>query len=251
MKAHRLFLVLPAILCAVARGGLPTGTPAASPSVGGEYKSEALYTAPDPAAAGGLRFTSPAPLTLALAVAEGNQEHVYRASLSADGLTAAFSNLPVSRYDLVLLAKDHYYEGVSLNRDENSLTPADLSSIEAIFSRSVPFFNQKRTERINGAPGDGGRAAALVQWMRIGGNLLNQNADLMTGHQIRSLRIAFLADVGPGWQVIATRELIRTDVFPQMLHGFLPVTYSEALGGIRVTDSIRDIGAVLLPQGGK
>jgi hypothetical protein len=71
----------------------------------------------------------------------------------------------------------------------------------------------------------------------------------MVGHQIRSLRLAFLADVGPGWQVTATRELIRTDVFPDMPKGFLAVTYVDDLNGVRVTDSVKDIGAVNLAAG--
>jgi len=150
---------------------------------------------------------------------------------------------------LLLVTRDHFYEGLSLNRGENSLSARDLQSIEEIFSRSVPFFNVKRTELVNGTPGDGGKATALVQWMRIGGNLLNQNADLMVGHQIRSLRLAFLADVGPGWQVTATRELIRTDVFPNMVKGFLPVSHVPALNGIRVTDSVKDLGPVNLFSG--
>ncbi|HEX4084406.1 MAG TPA: hypothetical protein VHY22_05830 [Chthoniobacteraceae bacterium] len=237
----RGFILLALPFCALAAHADPPHT------IGGEYKSAALYTSPEPAATGGLRLTSPIPLETVLAVPESNQEHVYKAEPATDGRNFSFANLPVSRYDLVLVAKDHLYEGISLNRDEDSLTPDDLKSIEAIFSRTVPFFDQKKTERVKGTPGDGGHAAALVQWMRVGGRLLNQNADLMVGHQIRSLRLAFLADVGPGWQVTATRELLRTDVFPNMQKGFLPVTYVDALNSIRITDSVKDIGAVNLP----
>ncbi len=223
------------------------GTPA--PSVGGEYKSLLLYTPPDPSATGGLRLISPVPVEFAFAIPQSNQEHVYKATLGPDQKQIAFMNLPVSRYDLLLVTKDHFYEGISLNRDENSLTPNDLASIEEIFSRSVPFMNVKRTEVVKGTPGDDGRGAALVQWMRIGGNLLNQNDDLMVGHSIRSLRLAFLADVGPGWQVTGTRELLRTDVFPNMVKGFLGVTYVDDLNGIRVVDSVKDIGPVNLATG--
>jgi hypothetical protein len=223
------------------------GTPA--PSVGGEYKSLLLYTPPDPSATGGLRLTSPVPLEFAFAIPESNQEHVYKATLGPDQKQVSFANLPISMYDLLLVTKDHFYEGISLNRDENSLSPEDLASIEEIFSRSVPFMNVKRTEAVKGTPGDNGRAAALVQWMRIGGNLLNQNGDLMVGHSIRSLRLAFLADVGPGWQVTGTRELLRTDVFPNMPKGFLGVTSVDDLNGIRVVDTVKDIGEVNLSGG--
>ena len=71
----------------------------------------------------------------------------------------------------------------------------------------------------------------------------------MVGHQIRTLRLAFLADVGPGWQVTGTRELLRTDVFPDMPKGFLGVTYVDDLNAVRVVDSVKDIGPVTLSGG--
>ena len=225
--------------------GLPQPViPEAHP--GGEYKSLLLYTSPAPEATGGMHVVSPIPLEMAIAISESNQEHVYRAVLGPDKMDITFSNLPVSKYDLVLITKDYFYEGISLNRDENSLTDTDRAAIEEIFSRSVPFLNVKRTEAVKGTPGDDGHATALVQWMRVGGNLLNQNADLLTGHEIRSLRLAFLSDVGPGWQVTATRELLRTDVFPDMLKGFIPVLYSDDLNGIRVVDTVKNVGTVNL-----
>ena len=239
-----LCLLAGATLCAPTCLPQQAPTPAGTP--GGEYKSSLLYTSPAPEATGGLHMVSSVPLEFALAISESNPEHVYRAALGPDKEDVTFSNLPVSKYDLVLTTKDQFYEGVSLNRDESSLTPDDRKAIEEIFSRSIPFLNVKRTEAVKGTPGDGGRAMALVQWMRVGGNLLNQNGDLLAGHQIRSLRLAFLADVGVGWQVTATRELLRTDVFPDMLKGFLPVLYLDALSGVRVTDSVKNIGTITL-----
>ena len=238
-------------LCAALslRADPPLIAPSATPRMGDEYQSAALYTPPDPAVGGGLHMISPVPLQIALAIPESNQEHVYRATLGSDGKDVSFSHIPVSMYDLVLITGDHFYEGISLNRDENSLTDTDLKAIEEIFSRSVPFFNVKRTEAVKGTPGDNGQATALVQWTRTGDNLLNQNGDHLVGHQIRSLRLAFLADVGPGWQVTATREILRTAVFPDMTKGFLPIIYVDALNGIRVTDSVKDIGTVTLSAG--
>lgn len=243
-------MLLMGCMTATGLGGIPVpqqGTP--QPSVGGEYKANLLYTPPDPSATGGMHLKSSLPLVFACAVPESNQEHVYKGTLSADGKDVTFSGLPVARYDVMLVTADHYYEGFSLNRDEDSLASSDKDSIEEIFSRSVPFFDQKETEIVKGTPGDNGRAAALVQWMRVGGNLLNQNGNLMAGHQIRTVRLAFLADVGPGWEVTATRELMRTDVFPDMRHGFLPVSQVDSLNGIRVVDSVKDVGLVDLSAG--
>lgn len=251
LKSSVLALMLLACAALTTRAGLPIppSGPTPSPKIGGEYKSSLLYTPPDPSATGGLHLVSPLPLDFAFAIPESNQEHVYKGTLGSDEKDISFSGLPVSKYDLVLVTKDRFYEGISLNRDENSLTQQDLASIEEILSRSIPFMNVKRTEAVKGTPGDNGQATGLVQWMRAGGNLLNQNADLMVGHQIRSLRLAFLADVGPGWQVTGTREIIRTDVFPDMLHGLLGVTYVDDLKGIRVVDSVKEIGPVNLSTG--
>jgi hypothetical protein len=241
------------LLCATLRlhAGLPPIPSTPPPRIGGEYKSSLLYTSPEPAARGGLHLVSSLPLEAAVAIPQNNQEHVYKATLAPDGKDVSFANLPIARYDILLVTKDHFYEGISLNRDQNSLAPEDLKSIDEILSRSVPFFDIKRTEIVKGTPGDDGHAAALVQWMRVNdnGRLLNQNADQMIGHQIRSLRLAFLADVGPGWQVTATRELLRTDVFPDMPRDFLAVTHIDALNGVRVTDSAKDIGTVDLSKG--
>lgn len=251
MMKRALLLLAAATFCAQA------DPPPASPSptaVGAEYQSVALYTPPNPEDKGGLHVISPVPLETALAIPENNQENVYKAVIGTNQTDVTFPHLPVALYDLVFVTSSGFYEGISLNRDENSLTDEDKKSIEEIFSRSVPFYNVKRTEAVKGTPGDEGRATALVQWTRVGGRLLNQNGDVLAGHEVRSLRLAFLADVGPGWQVTATRELLRTAVFPNMTKGFLPVSYVDALNGIRVTDSVKDLGAISLsasaPAGG-
>ncbi len=249
-RAARMALAFVACATLPAHAGLvvqKVGTP--PPKVGGEYKSSLLYTPPDPSATGGIRLVSSDPLEFAFAIPESDQEHVYKATLGSDHKQVSFSGLPISRYDLVLVTTEQFYEGITLNRDENSLTPKDIAAMEEVFSRSVPFMNVKRIEIVKGTPGDNGHATAIVQWMRIGGNLLNQNGDLMVGHSIRSLRLAFLADVGPGWQVTGTREIIRTDVFPDMPKGFFGTTYMDVLNGVRVVDSVKDIGAVKLSGG--
>lgn len=254
-------LALALLLCVALRSyaGIPVAPAQPSPTVtfGGEYKSSHLYTSPEPSAGGGLHLISPVPLEFAAAIPENNQFHVYKATIGDDKKEVTFSNIPIARYDLVLATRDHFYVGVSLNRDENSLSPQDLNAMQDIFSRTVPFFDVKRMDIVKGTPGEKGQAAALVQWMRIkagqadqaGGGLLNQAGIYMIGHEIRSLRLAFLADVGAGWQVTGTREILRTDVFPDMVKGFLGVTYVDALNAVRVVDTVKDIGTVDLSSG--
>ena len=79
--------------------------------------------------------------------------------------------------------------------------------------------------------------------------ILNQNADEMKGYQIRSFKLVLLQDVGKvGWQMVETRELVRTEVAPGMRKGVLLQRYHPQLGGIRVTDAVKDLGLLNLDQ---
>lgn len=214
---------------------------------GGEYKSEGLYTAPDPAAQGGISLTSPCPVESAFAVPQSNQYHVYKGAIGPDKKEIKFTGLPVAKYDLALICADKIYEGFCLNRDDNDLTPGDIKFIELTIGQSIPFFDLKRVERLKGTTGKAGKSTAVLQEMRIGA-FLNQNGDIMKGHQLRSLKLAFCEDVGKaGWQLFQTREIIRTDVFPEMPHGLLPVKFVESLENIRVTDSVKRLDGITLP----
>ena len=66
--------------------------------------------------------------------------------------------------------------------------------------------------------------------------------------QIRSLRLALLEDVGPaGWHLVRTREIVRTEVVRADRKGVLPGRYSAKLGGIRVVETVKDLGRLTLP----
>ena len=229
-------------------GGLPAQVVGENKNnVGGEYKSENLYTPPDPGSPGGMLLKASDPVESAFAVPQSNQFLVYQGTVGPDNRSVSFSGLPIAKYDIILFCENAIYEGFCLNRDENSLTPKDIKSIKATIGQSVPFFDLKRLERMKGTTGKEGKASVVFQEMRID-NFLNQNGDFMKGHQIRSLKLAFCEDVGKvGWQLQQTREIIRTDVFPDMIHGLLPIKFLETLEGIRVTTAVKNLGEMTLP----
>ncbi len=63
-----------------------------------------IYTAPDPAASGGIRGSVNVVITHALAVNHDHQS-VYRAAMSDGGKAFEFAHLPTGKYDLVLVAE--------------------------------------------------------------------------------------------------------------------------------------------------
>ncbi len=52
--------------------------------------------------------------------------------------------------------------------------------------------------------------------------------------------------VGPGWQITRTREIFTAFVKPEA--GVVKHVYAEKLGGIRVTDNVKDIGKISLDR---
>ena len=86
----------------------------------------------------------------------------------------------------------------------------------------------------------------MLQEMRLRPVTL-QDATVHAEIQIRSLKLALLEDVGAvGWHLVTTREIIRQEVAGNERKGVLPHKYSAALGGIRVVDSVKDLGEIRL-----
>ncbi len=112
--------------------------------------------------------------------------------------------------------------------------------------RAVPFFDTKKIHRVAGTTGTAGKARCVLQEVRTG-LILAQSAEELKNTQIRSLKLAWLEDVGAtGWQLINSRELVRQEVTGAMPKGILPHEFRAALGGIRVTDGIKNLGLVEL-----
>lgn len=218
----------------------------------GTEQSTRLYTKPDPAASGGIRaklVASTMPVQQAFAIDNGNPKLVYKGAVAEDGQAISFASLPTAIYDLLLVAPDRFYEGCRLTRDPDTLTDRDRTAIVAIVKASVPFFDTKKIHRCEGATGRNGKVRCVLQEVRTRPVTL-QSGEIRTDIQVRSIKLAFLEDVGEtGWQMVHTREIVRMEVGPRDVKGVLPHCYLPALGGIRVVDTEKDLGELNLKQG--
>ena len=206
-----------------------------------------LYTKPDPDSHGGITgtITSPAEkIVQILATPASEPEKVYEGKLDpANPGAFTFEGLPPNRYDLLVFYKDNYYEGVTLMRDDNSLTDEDLKKIDITLQKSEPFFLTKRIDRVEGVTGRGNEARMLAGYLR------SKESELMlTTHEgkfvredhKRTVKLVLLKDVGPGWQITKARNLypawvpVGTNLYKHH--------YSPDLSRIRVADSMKDLG---------
>ncbi|MBI2438122.1 MAG: hypothetical protein HYV36_04835 [Lentisphaerae bacterium] len=234
------------------------GSSAAKPGkVTGTVQSTRLYTPSDPTATGGLHarlLDAKEPVQQAFAIDNGNPKLVYQGAVSEpvpsagkNGQEIRFSGLPVAIYDLVFVAPDRFYEGCSLAREADTLSNKDREAISATINKSTPFFDTKKIHRQEGLTGRSGKARCILQEVRTHSVTL-QSGEVRADIQVRSIKLAFLEDIGAvaGWQLVHTREIVRTEVGPEDVKGLLPHTYLPGLGGIRVVDTEKDLGELKL-----
>lgn len=129
-----------------------------------------LYTQPDPSAGGGIqgRVAAPArPLVAAYALPPDEPRFVYRGAVGATG-TFSFPGLPPSRYDLILVFEDAFYEGLVLSRKGSPMPSGDREAIEDIIGKSEPYYTKKFVHRIEGRGGTGGVARCICTFLRDG-----------------------------------------------------------------------------------
>lgn len=215
----------------------------------GTEQSTRLYTQPDASAGGGIKLRInrvQKNLLHAFAIPQFETRFVYK-GVATGGDSVSFTGLPAAKYDVVLVFEDSFYEGCKLSRDEDQLSAADKKSIEEKINKSVPFFNLKEMHRLSGSTGSDGQAMCVLQEMRTKPVTL-QSAEVRSDIQIRSIKLVMLDQVGPGWSVTQTREIIRQEVAGNERKGPLPHHFALPLGGIRVTDSIKDLGLVDLTK---
>lgn len=212
-------------------------------------QSSRLYTRSDAAARGGIHARLVAfanPVQQVFAIDNGNPKLIYQGTVAEDGKEIRFTGLPAAIYDLVLVASDRFYEGCRLAHDPATLTDRDRQAIALTINKSVPFFDTKKIHRCEGMSGRNGRVRCVLQEVRTHPVTL-QDATIRTDIQVRSIKLAFLEDVGEvGWQMVQTREIVRTEVGPQDMKGLLAHCYLPVLGGIRVVDTDKDLGELNL-----
>lgn len=215
----------------------------------GTEQSTRLYTQPDGSAGGGIKLRINRVLKnmiAAFAIPQFETKSVYKGVVTG-GDSASFTGLPAAKYDLVLVFEDSFYEGIKLARDDDQLTAYDKASISAAINKSTPFFNLKEIHRMAGTTGKDGHAMTVLQEMRTKPITL-QSGEVRSDIQVRSIKVTMMDDVGPAWSQTQTREIIRQEVAGNERKGPLPHHFAPPIGGIRVTDTMKDLGLVDLTK---
>jgi len=199
---------------------------------GGVFGADEIYTALDPAANGGITGALPAgELTLALAV-DSEWTSVYRATIE-EKRQFRFENVPVGKYDLVLVTKPRQVlEGLQLGGALPSLPPMARLNLETRIAKADSDFNRSvihRSGMVNG------RVLALVERIcdRPG---LPAN--------IRQLEVLELLRADNDWKISRVRRIYRQTEPPEKSPVFLRHAYVPALNGIRVVANLKELGKI-------
>lgn len=203
-----------------------------------------IYTAPDPAAPGGITGALPAgEVTHALAV-NSEQVQVYRALPVPGSSQFRFENLPVGKYDLVLVTKARQvFEGLRLGAALTALTPTARLNLETRVAKADSYFNRHIIHRC-GLLDE--RILAFVERLRDRPILTQGGAGV--DENMRRLEIIELTQAADDWQMTKTRHVYRQYEPREKSPPFLRHTYVPALGGIRVVTTLKELGTIMLPK---
>ena len=212
------------------------------PSLLAEDTVQRIYTEPSVQDAGGIKGVCQANITHALAV---NHDHlrVYRGQVSADGRAFTFVHLPVGKYDLVCVTKDRaVYEGLALGEDQRANLPAaSLANLKKRVEAQDAFFNHARIHRL----GFDGADVLLFVERTSDRQILKQNGEPL-GADVRRLELLAMSQAADDWQVTGTRHLYREEQPPGGID-FLADIHVPEFASVRVIDSVKDLGSVVLP----
>lgn len=204
-----------------------------------------LYTKPDPSSSGGISGTivsPPGKIWQILAIPPDTPRFCYKGTVSgSQGHTFHFSGLPMGKYNLLVVYEKAFYEGLRLHRDRNTLTTTDRRQIEATIRKSEPFFKKKIIHRLEGTTGRGNFSRCICTYLR---NAESETYSGATGGFRRTFKIVILKQVGPGWQIVRSRDLFPLTVRPE--NGTPQHYYRKALSGIRVADYVKELGEIKL-----
>jgi len=201
-----------------------------------------IYTAPDPASPGGIEGSSPLPLTHALAVERGRLK-VYRANLDSGGKAFRFPNLPVGKYDLVLISSGGIvFEGLDLGAPAGGLDPISRENLEKRISAADSFFNRHAAHRI-GTTGD----QSLIFVERIRDRTILKQSGATLDANLRRFEIIELARAADDWQMTTTRHIYREEDPVRTSPAFMKHFFVSTIGNLRVVDTVKQLGALALP----
>ena len=212
------------------------------PSLLAQDTAQRIYTAPDEHDAGGIKGICGANITHALAVSH-DHVRVYRGEVSAGGGAFVFTHLPVGKYDLVLVTKDRaVYEGLALGEDRRTNLPAaSLANLRKRVAAQDAFFNHARIHRL----GCDGADCLLFVERTSDRHILKQDGESL-GADVRRLELLAMSQAADDWQVTGTRHLYREEQPPGGID-FLADKFVPEFSGVRVIDTVKDLGSVVLP----
>ena len=175
--------------------------------LGALAERDRLYSKTDPSDTGGIKgsvITPSKAIVQILAIPPDEPRLVYVGKLmGSDKREFLFENLPMRKYDLVVIYDDEFYEGLNLNRGGSTLTYEDQDKIKATVDKAEKYFLKKTIHRLEGETGRGNEARCIVTYLR-------DKASTNGSDYRRSFRLIMLKDVGPGWQIVRTRDLYPT-----------------------------------------
>jgi hypothetical protein len=181
-------------------------------------------------------------LTHAIAV-ERDRTRVYLGTLDPVGTGFRFPNLPVGRFDLVLVTRDmRVIEGLGLGGAADLPTERARHLTEDV-AKADSFFNRRVPHRTGL---DGEVALVFTERIRDGRILRGSGEPIDAG--LRRLEIIELREASDEWQMVRTRHIYREETpnikgIPFLSHLHLP-----ALGGWRVAATPRDLGTINLTK---
>ncbi len=176
----------------------------------GEYSGKYLYAKTDPKDTGGITVKLEAGKhKISHVIAFGRKSRKpFLGHFSPDGRSADFKNLPIDKYDLVVVTEDTFYEGLQLVRKNDPTTvKAEAEAITKEVKGVEAFFDGKKVERIEI---ENLKACSLVQQWRIKVALAESGAKLKG--TIHSIDLIWFEKPLKGWQLVKRRQLYREEL---------------------------------------
>jgi hypothetical protein len=202
-----------------------------------------FYTHPKPDAKGGISAAVDRPLTHAIAL-ERDRTSSFKGALSENGTRFVFNGLPTGKYDLILVTQDGFVlEGLLLGTGGEAVTGQGRRNFEERIEKADGFFTKYKLHRF-GLVEDGSKILALIERMRDKESL--EDASGKKG-PIRRFEIAEFDKAVDTWSFLRNRHLYREEDAPGRT-AFFESHFVPSLGGVRVIDSIKDLGTLNLPR---
>jgi hypothetical protein len=195
-------------------------------------------------AGGGIAGKVEKPLFMTIAL-ERDRVSSYKGAVEEGGLRFVFKGLPTGKYDLVLVTRDdRVLEGLYLGDSPSEVTGDLYSRFEERVKAADSFFNKFQIQRF-GVIENGSKILAFIERMRDRPTLTQSGRQLEGA--VRRLEIAQFDRASDTWSFLVNRHLYREEEAPGK-NQFLRSRFLPQLSGVRVIESMKDIGVVAVAE---